>query len=751
MEFRVFNSRRSRRIASAPSHGRSMEQATAAVGVPVREAVAILADELGRLDIGDGFDAAFMPRYVSEPSSLTLPQDHGVRLAWNLVSIWLLAANDLRRKPNLSAAEDWFFDRIGLPGGRFRDQVSQQSREYAERHLLALSLDDEFWELLPYVLEHHGTGSRASVRRDPKTATARDAKRLSGIYYTPGDVADYMVGRCFAGLRLRAGEANCLDPACGTGVFLRACLRAVGKAEADNPDFDRFAYASSRLHGIDISGHALDAAAFVLLRECWSDVKRRGLTPWSAWHRLRMNLAQVDALHVLPPRMSEQPSPVTAQAFQTIAENLESSPGGYVAPQLAAQSPRVGFGLFGAPCLELSRLFPGNERGFQILVGNPPYAALGEREFVELASRFRSLPNGVGGARANLYPLFVEMMWRFTAPAGSAAALVTPLSIAFHTGSQYVNCRRGMSASGGRWQCAFFDREPHALFGEEVKTRNAILFRFEDENTPKRSNAANVESTSLQKWTSRTRHELFESIAFTPLGNIRIEKGIPKLGGDVHAHVFRKFQQAKHRLPTLCRHIKSCRPEFAIGKQTTPRVFVGGTAYNFLNVYRYADLLAGEDSIPLTESAIHCLEFDSETDAEAAFAILSSRIAFWVWHVLGDGFHVPGWLWEQIPFGRESLTDEQFTELAFLGRALWSQLREHRYTSLNGGKLTIGYRSLACHDQRDAIDAVLIDTAGLPRTFLDELQTFVRANAVIDETDHRRRHLSEIFATPSSL
>jgi hypothetical protein len=738
-------------FASTPSHGRSLEKVTATVGKRVRDAVLILADEFGRLEIGDAFNAAFLPRYAIAPLLAASQEVHGTRLAWNLVSIWLLASKALEKKPNLLDAEDWFFREIELPGGRLLDHVSRQTRDYAEHQLFALELDDEFWELLPYVLEQHGIGSRASVRRDPKTETARDAKRESGVYYTPGDVADYMVGRCLDGLPLSPNEASCLDPACGTGVFLRACLRATARLESNNEHFDRFDYVSRRLHGIDVSGHALDACAFVLLRDCWDDVQRHGLSPWSAWHRVRLNLAQVDALHVLPPRSVERDVPLANEEFQQVVVTLESRQNGYVPPIIATQAAKSGFGLFGEPCIELSHLFPGQERGFQVLVGNPPYAALGEREFAELASRFRSLPNGVGGARANLYPLFVEMMWCFTTSNGSAAALVTPLSIAFHTGSQYANCRRGMSAAGGRWQCAFFDREPHALFGEEVKTRNAILFRFEDANTPRRGNASEIETTSLQKWTSRTRPELFEGLTYTAIGNFGIERGIPKLGGETQAQVFREFQRARHRLPSLCRQVTTCRPEFALGKQSTPRVFVGGTAYNFLNVYRHAELRDDEHSVPLSESTIHCLEFDSETDAEVTFAILSSRIAFWIWHVLGDGFHVPGWLWDEIPFARESLTVEQCGALASHGRELWSRLREQRYTSLNGGKLTIGYRPLACHDQRDSIDALLVDAAGLPVTLLDELQTFVRSNAVVDENDHRRRHLSNIFATPASL
>jgi len=47
---------------------------------------------------------------------------------------------------------------------------------------------------------------------------------------------------------------------------------------------------------------------------------------------------------------------------------------------------------------------------------------------------------------------------------------------------------------GGTWRCAFFDREPHALFGEDVETRNAILFRREVVNDPVRGSRPKIET-----------------------------------------------------------------------------------------------------------------------------------------------------------------------------------------------------------------------------------------------------------------
>jgi hypothetical protein len=148
---------------------------------------------------------------------------------------------------------------------------------------------------------------------------------------------------------------------------------------------------------------------------------------------------------------------------------------------------------------------------------------------------------------------------------------------------------------------------------------------------------------------------------------------------------------------------------------------------------------------PLSESSIHCLEFRSEQEAEAGFAVMSSRLAFWLWHVLGDGFHVTGWLFERIPFARSSMTREKLGALADVGAALWEELQGHRIVSVNGGKRTIAFRPLACNKLRDVIDEILIGAAGLPGEFAGELKNFVQQTVLVDATDSRRRHLQNYF------
>lgn len=743
-------------MPSVPGAGLSLAAATALRGESVRKVVGLLTESLAAHDLQIPFDVTFGPRWYSQATDT--PSEYlATRAAWNLVGIWLLAqaSGENKSSCSLKEAEEWFLGSVCLPCQSLSEFVSAKDRSRIQQTLEAIMLDEDFWELMPYVLEEHGPGSRASVMRDPKTAMARAEKRNKGVFYTPADVADFMVGSALDKYDGNKATAKCIDPACGTGVFLLALLRAVESLSPPTESFDRFSYIRNSLFGCDISAQALDACAFVMLRHCLSDVRTRQMSPWTAWHSIRLNLVEFDAIKIEPPPLEFAEEPSQAVRLLTrVRSRLGVVPSQYIPVEVDSIQQRLphstqGLQLFNPKLVHVGDVFPEAARGFNLLLGNPPYAPLGKRDDCSsLVASYHSLSKVE--SRYNNFVLFVEMMWRLTVPGDSASALVTPLSIAYHKGNQYRSCRRAISSTGGRWHFAFFDRQPHALFGEEVKTRNAILFRVDDSSTPARGEQAEIHTGPLRKWTSRTRKDLFSNIHFVSLGQTSIVRGIPKLHNECQSRAFKSLQHRVHRLPSACVQITSCRPSEVFEKSLSPRVFVGGTAYNFLNVYRETSLLDSEKNAPLSESHVHCLEFQNERDARFAFAILSSRLTFWLWHVLGDGFHVGSWLFNEVPFSPESFDETDCGDLALLGHGLWEKLRGHRFVSLNGGKQTIGFRPLACNEELDAIDSVLIRNAAVPDEFSNELRAFVRNNAVVDLQDNRRNHVQKYFSASQS-
>src|SRR5207244_309456 len=114
-------------------------------------------------------------------------------------------------------------------------------------------------------------------------------KRAEGVFYTPPDVAEYMAGVCFSALSSEV-IPRVFNPACGTGVFLRAALREIQRR---HPERNAFSLAAECLFGADIDPWPLDVTAYVLFADTWVDRVQipPDAAPVKAWSRLRTNLA----------------------------------------------------------------------------------------------------------------------------------------------------------------------------------------------------------------------------------------------------------------------------------------------------------------------------------------------------------------------------------------------------------------------------------------------------------------------------
>jgi hypothetical protein len=401
---------------SAPSDGASLASETEAKASGVREAVRLLARSFDRAEVGPIFHASFAPRWRLLVPTFGRPESVNNRAAWNLVALWCLAqaSGDNLRRCGLPEAERWFRGGIQVPAPLLSSLLSQDVLWHAQQALLSVPLDHDFWDLFPYILEEHGPGSRASVMRDPSTATARAAKRKEGVFYTPSDVADFMVQHLLNASPGTDVKARWLDPAAGTGVFLLAVCRTAAKRFTHPGGFDCLDYVTNHLFGCDISPHALDAAAFVLLRESLADARQRGLAPWAAWHAIRLNLTEVDSMTIAAVDTKPRRVAPAGAKLETKRRLTEPTNGWIEAADLSVaevpQPQRPDLDLSGTSSVPLSALFPEASGGFDALVGNPPYAPVGPRpDYRSLASDYTCLARGRAATRENCYPLFIEM------------------------------------------------------------------------------------------------------------------------------------------------------------------------------------------------------------------------------------------------------------------------------------------------------------------------------------------------------
>lgn len=722
---------RTRQRLSIPGPGSTVGLATEERAGFAREAVAVVEAALkGDGRVQEAWESLLGGR--SPNGTLANGTPAWSLAAWGLIAIRMVGRlqGSLERSATLRDAEDWF---VGETQGvaSVAELIGEVADRKATKWLERIAHDDDLYDLLPYVLDTHGPGSRASILKDPGTRRARDAKRAGGVFYTPADVAEYIAATTIQNHCVDAKSFRYLDPACGTGVFLKAVLHCL--SAGDDAPLDRLAFAEQSLFGFDVDPLAVQGACFIMLAEVLS-ADGKPVSAWGAWHSLRLNVVVADALTI-------ECQPSGAAQDQPRVELRERLRSGYVPPSRAARKSRAAHGLIGRTHF-LADVLPELADGADVVLGNPPYAAIGSRDdAASLKTRFASFP---GEGKGDLFPLFVEMMWRLARPGRSAAGMVVPLSLAFHGGSQMRSCRRAIGQSGGCWRFAFFDREPHALFGEEVKTRNTIVLRADQSDYPERGRPAVIETGPLRKWTSRTRASLFGSIDFTRLEHGSIGEGIPKLCGQDAAHAFTTLERSPHRLRSVCLSASACFPADACIDEGAPRVFVAGTAYNFLNVFRPHESLP-RPKAPWSESRLHCFEFADEVTASIAMAILASRVTFWLWHVLGDGFHVSRRFLEELPFSLASFSTAERNSLGTLGRELWRAVQRSQIVSINGGRQTVAYRPHACERIRDRIDGILLSALGVEPDFADRLREFVRQVVTVDATDERRQRFTDQF------
>ena len=188
----------------------------------------------------------------------------------------------------------------------------------------------------------------------------------------------------------------------------------------------------------------------------------------------------------------------------------------------------------------------------------------------------------------------------------------------------------------------------------------------------------------------------------------------------------------------------TCLPREACNSRNENRIYVATTAYNFLNVFRSFNVDDKQLEI-LSQNRVHYYEFANRSESSLAFAIMSSRLTYWLWHAECDGFHVSKSFIDNLPFDSSSFIAVKAAELSSLGDELWQALQLFRIESKNKGKLTVAFRPLGCDLIREQIDQILIEFSGLTAECSDELRDFVFRTVVVDHTDERRMHLTNVF------
>lgn len=711
---------------SVPGPGRTINKTVSPWSEAIAEVFSMLltlvSDTRYRSVLIERQRATFNP-ILPLPSFGDLSYELESRLAVSaLLCEWFVArlANPSCKNLTLDEAESWF---LGDTASHIPGLVLSNTNWLPSNCLSPLRkirISSEFLDLLPYILEVFDlldVDGRIISR-----SSRRARQRTKGTVYTPSDVSDFIVQRTLSHRlpsQVPSEIPTCIDPACGTGLFLRSALYILEKHSEDTPFWELLPY----LYGMDISHQAVQSCAFVLLACCLKESPHLPIAPWRVWQYIRGNLVVVDSTLVTTNQCTRNNAEILSIRTQLRQDLLSPEIPIHSwfkhTSTLSIAQPKMSL----IESIHLDDIFPEVTNRFDAIFGNPPYSRLSHDDYQGIrAATYETAP--VKGKMGLLYPLFVEMMWRFAHPRKSSGGMIIPMSIAYSTSSQIKRLRAAIQEIHGDWRFAFFDRTPDSLFGDDVKTRNAIILWHRDI----KSKNTRFWTGPLLRWNSRNRKQLFSNISHADLGTFSITKLIPKLGTHLELETYHRLRKSEVLIASMVAEVEMS--HLTPGLEDPRLILINSTGYNWIPTFRIVPASQNKDAEVDIPPSIRAYTCGSEEDADFVFACLNSRLTYWLWRVESDCFHVTREFIRNLPFHTSIVSSSDLEKLRELSKNLWIEMQCYPVKSVNAGRTRTSYYPYACMSILDSIDAILARSLTIPTEFLIFLSRFVTENIV---------------------
>lgn len=474
-------------------------------------------------------------------------------------------------------------------------------------------------------------------------------KKENGIYYTPLDVANFIVSQCIDIALSFSDKPSVLDCSCGSGIFLIQSLYYLENRQ--NPD--RHLDTSMRIldrciWGVDISPSAVDCCKAVLFQYYLDHYEEAAARLGEIWNIIDKSIFVGDATHL-----------------QGISDR--------------------------------NPVFPLQ---FDCMIGNPPYVT--------------------EGRESNMFIPFVDNMIAYSSNR-SCSALILPLSICYSQGGEFVRLRNKIQADDATWTFMNYDRSPDSLFGDQIKTRNTILFRRDTESP------TGIFTTNLQRWTSTNRIHLFTNYTLCNISGMSISKYVPKISSGIEKVCYERISSGNSNVYSLFERSNSDYP-----------LIVNGTAYNWLCAYDHIPPSVDENEKPYMSGTTRIYHLPDCESRDFCIAMLCNRIAYWFWSVIGDGFHFNASFLSDFRVGKDTFTKSQYSELCRLGREYSKQAKKHPTISNNAGKKIVNYSHWEAMDTVRKIENLIVEALDLPNGFASHIEQWY-FNQVHCNRDNEKR------------
>lgn len=329
--------------------------------------------------------------------------------------------------------------------------------------------------------------------------------------------------------------------------------------------------------------------------------------------------------------------------------------------------------------------FPGviESGGFDVVLGNPPYVGPSKVPYRYEGFSTDDCPD--------IYAPCLERAATITAPAGRLSMIV-PISSQF--GADFAPLRSMLKARfPGLW-IATFDRRPDSLFGGTVGVRNAIWTCGPDPD-------AGTWVTRTHRWPLEFRPVLFESIRYTRSNDLLMSQGWLRLSSPRFASI---LTSVLAKGGGTVADVVSRTGKYSLG-------FKGNALY-YLSVFLEPPPVVEPDGSPGVPTMMGRLNFDSESDRDAALAILLSKFAFVWWGISSDNLNVTVSGLASTPVNPRALTADGFASLERLGRLLAREMPKHMSSTVYRRRKVSRYVVSALAPLIEEVDAVLAAELG---------------------------------------
>ncbi|MCP4990597.1 MAG: SAM-dependent DNA methyltransferase [Colwellia sp.] len=295
------------------------------------------------------------------------------------------------------------------------------------------------------------------------------------------------------------------------------------------------------------------------------------------------------------------------------------------------------------------------------------------------------------------------------------AIIITPLSVSYSHTKPYTHIRNYIHNSSAEWEFYFYDRQPHALFGEGVKTRNSII-------ACKKTEFKSLKTTRLLRWRSFNRQSCWDRNPLN-ISNYDIINGIPKVENEFELELITSFNKVNLD-KDMIRFDKSSYEDL----NNSEGITISNTAYNFINCF----LKLPDDknsSIVYSSSPLHHLKVTGTKKFEL-YALLSSTTFFLNWFWNCDGFHLTKSFLENNSILKLNFSLEERTSLQLLGEMLWEDRKKNYKYTINASKTTVSFGDV--FSKTEDIDKLILNHLGIFRANSIEKLTDSYKNIVID-------------------